>query len=98
MSRESVRALLVALVALVALPAAAGLESDFERARELFDEITPLKLCDGRFNILSMGMSGDYELAIEHGANMVRIGSSIFGPRPNIEGDAEEDGDADDGG
>lgn len=32
--------------------------------------------------ILSMGMSGDYELAIECGSNMVRIGSSIFGSRP----------------
>ena len=33
------------------------------------------------FDILSMGMSGDYELAIEEGANMVRIGSKIFGER-----------------
>jgi len=34
-------------------------------------------------NILSMGMSGDYELAIEEGSTMVRIGSSIFGVRKN---------------
>ncbi|SNR44264.1 hypothetical protein SAMN04488009_1760 [Maribacter sedimenticola] len=33
------------------------------------------------FNILSMGMSGDYKVAIEEGSNMVRIGSSIFGSR-----------------
>ena len=33
------------------------------------------------FSILSMGMSGDFELAIEHGSNMVRIGSAIFGAR-----------------
>ena len=33
------------------------------------------------FNTLSMGMSGDYKLAIEQGSNMVRIGSSIFGAR-----------------
>ena len=32
-------------------------------------------------NILSMGMSGDYEQAILNGSNLVRIGSSIFGPR-----------------
>jgi len=32
-------------------------------------------------NILSMGMSNDYEIAIEEGANMVRIGTSIFGNR-----------------
>lgn len=34
-------------------------------------------------NVLSMGMSGDYELAIEEGSTMVRIGSSIFGARNN---------------
>jgi len=33
------------------------------------------------FNTLSMGMSGDYKIAIEEGSNMVRIGSSIFGSR-----------------
>ncbi len=32
-------------------------------------------------NVLSMGMSGDYQIAIEEGSNMVRIGSSIFGER-----------------
>lgn len=31
------------------------------------------------FNILSMGMSGDYEVAISEGANIVRVGSAIFG-------------------
>ena len=34
-------------------------------------------------NILSMGMSGDYKIAIEEGSTMVRIGSSIFGVRNN---------------
>ena len=34
--------------------------------------------------ILSMGMSGDYNIAIEEGSNMVRIGSSIFGTRNYI--------------
>lgn len=33
------------------------------------------------FDILSMGMSGDYQIAIEEGANMIRIGSTLFGPR-----------------
>jgi uncharacterized pyridoxal phosphate-containing UPF0001 family protein len=31
---------------------------------------------------LSMGMSGDFELAIAEGANMLRLGTSLFGPRP----------------
>jgi hypothetical protein len=34
-----------------------------------------------QLEILSMGMSGDYKLAIKNGSNMVRIGSSIFGER-----------------
>jgi len=36
----------------------------------------------GLFSELSMGMSSDYEIAVSEGATMVRIGSSIFGPRP----------------
>lgn len=63
----------------------------FERTKELFDEMVKLQLCDGRFNILSMGMSHDYEMAIECGANMVRIGSAIFGESER--GDHEDDGE-----
>lgn len=65
----------------------------FERTKELFDEMVKLELCDGRFNILSMGMSNDYETAIECGANMVRIGSGIFGEaeRADHEEDEAED-------
>lgn len=37
--------------------------------------------CGGDFDSLSVGMSGDYERAIDNGANMVRIGSAIFGAR-----------------
>ena len=33
------------------------------------------------FSILSMGMSGDYKLAIKNGSTMIRVGSSIFGAR-----------------
>jgi uncharacterized pyridoxal phosphate-containing UPF0001 family protein len=33
---------------------------------------------------LSMGMSGDFEIAIEEGATIVRIGTSLFGPRPKF--------------
>lgn len=35
-----------------------------------------------RLDVLSMGMSGDFEVAIEYGATIVRIGTAIFGPRP----------------
>lgn len=37
-------------------------------------------------DILSMGMSGDYELAIKHGSNLVRIGTKLFGARKYLEG------------
>ena len=52
----------------------------FGRCRELFEEIRGRGISDGRFNILSMGMSGDFEVAIEEGANAVRVGTAIFGP------------------
>jgi pyridoxal phosphate enzyme (YggS family) len=50
----------------------------FTRAWELFDEIRHAT-GDSRFDLLSMGMSNDYEAAIECGANIVRIGTAIFG-------------------
>jgi hypothetical protein len=38
---------------------------------------------DVEMGILSMGMSSDYELAIEEGSTMIRIGTAVFGPRPS---------------
>jgi pyridoxal phosphate enzyme (YggS family) len=52
--------------------------ASFVRARELFEEIKSEKITGSRFHHLSMGMSQDYEIAIEMGATMVRIGSAIF--------------------
>ncbi len=51
----------------------------FARCRELFEEIRATGAGEGAFNLLSMGMSGDFEVAIEEGANIVRVGSAIFG-------------------
>lgn len=51
----------------------------FQKARECFEDIRRAGVGDGRCNILSMGMSHDFEVAIEEGSNLVRIGSSIFG-------------------
>ncbi|MBE0535288.1 MAG: YggS family pyridoxal phosphate-dependent enzyme [Phycisphaerae bacterium] len=50
----------------------------FIRARELFEEIKGEKLVGPEFSQLSMGMSQDYEIAIEEGATILRIGSAIF--------------------
>lgn len=53
--------------------------ADFERIAAIKRELNPVFGED--FNILSMGMSDDYPLAIECGSTMVRVGSSIFGER-----------------
>lgn len=55
----------------------------FREAAELFRDMQSWKLPPERFapTELSMGMSGDFEVAVEEGATMVRVGSSIFGPR-----------------
>ena len=53
----------------------------FYKMREMFVDIGRKKIDNINMQILSMGMSSDYAEAIECGANLVRIGSSIFGPR-----------------
>jgi pyridoxal phosphate enzyme (YggS family) len=53
----------------------------FENIYNIYVDIKGKKLDNISMNILSMGMSGDYEQAILCGSNLVRIGSSIFGPR-----------------
>jgi pyridoxal phosphate enzyme (YggS family) len=50
----------------------------FARARELFIEMRGEKIVGSHFAELSMGMSSDYEVAIEEGATILRIGSAIF--------------------
>jgi len=51
---------------------------EFKQLKSLFED---LKIELPQMKVLSMGMSGDYQIAIEEGSNMVRIGSSIFGGR-----------------
>ncbi len=53
----------------------------FEKIHNMYVDIKSKKLDNIDVKILSMGMSGDYEQAILCGSNLVRIGSSIFGPR-----------------
>jgi pyridoxal phosphate enzyme (YggS family) len=53
----------------------------FEQMRKLFIDIRKKKSDNSNINILSMGMSSDFEVAIEEGSNMVRIGTAIFGQR-----------------
>lgn len=56
------------------------IESEFRTLQKMFDELRQ-KYFDASFDTLSMGMSSDYELAIECGSTMVRVGSAIFEAR-----------------
>ncbi|MGH7859976.1 MAG: YggS family pyridoxal phosphate-dependent enzyme [Candidatus Binatia bacterium] len=75
----------VAVDGLMAIPPAGGSAEDsrpfFVRLRELRDDLARLRLPGVHLKELSMGMSGDFEIAVEEGATMVRIGTAIFGPR-----------------
>lgn len=73
----------LALRGLMAIPRARGAaessRASFARMRELFEAN---RACAPRFDTLSMGMSGDFDIAIEEGATLIRIGTAIFGARP----------------
>jgi len=58
-----------------------------EKARPIFRQLRELKkrceqILGAPLPLLSMGMSGDFDVAIEEGATLVRIGTALFGPRP----------------
>ena len=57
------------------------IKKEFLNLKSTFDKINLLSIVNYQLSIISMGMSGDYKLAIECGSTMVRIGSSIFGNR-----------------
>ena len=54
----------------------------FQKLRAFQDRLAGMKIPGISPEELSMGMSGDFEVAIEEGATLVRIGTAIFGPRP----------------
>ena len=58
-----------------------GARPYFRKLRELRDSIAARKLPAIRINVLSMGMSHDFEVAIEEGSTCVRVGTAIFGER-----------------
>ncbi|MBD0266971.1 MAG: YggS family pyridoxal phosphate-dependent enzyme [Cyanobacteria bacterium Co-bin8] len=55
----------------------------FRQAKDLAEQITQLQSHPLQIETLSMGMSGDYQAAIASGATMVRLGTILFGPRPD---------------
>ncbi len=54
----------------------------FRATREVFESLKDKKLVRGQMKQLSMGMSNSYRVAIEEGATIIRVGTRIFGPRP----------------
>jgi PLP dependent protein len=62
--------------------AAEGSRPYFRLLRDLRDQIAARKLPSIQMDVLSMGMSHDFEVAIEEGSTCVRVGSAIFGERP----------------
>lgn len=84
--QEFVREEGVEVVGLMSIPPA---HKDVEKTRpyfrslkELFESLKPQHPRPENFLYLSMGMSRDFEVAIEEGSNCVRVGEAIFGPRP----------------
>lgn len=57
------------------------IRNTFTRAKEVFDDIKRQRFIGAEFQHLSMGMSNDYQIAVEEGATILRIGSAIFQPQ-----------------
>ncbi|MGH7822767.1 MAG: YggS family pyridoxal phosphate-dependent enzyme, partial [Candidatus Binatia bacterium] len=74
---------------LMAIPPPGSHESNrphFASLRRLRDRLNDLRLPNAQLKELSMGMSSDFEGAIQEGATMVRVGTEIFGPRSGRRG------------
>lgn len=54
------------------------ISEEFQKLNKIYNQF---RIQNSEFRILSMGMSGDYKIAIENGSTMVRVGSAIFGER-----------------
>ena len=65
----------------------------FDRVKEQYDRFSRIAHPNLDFEYLSMGMSHDFEVAIEAGANVVRVGSAIFGERDYVKFRQEQEGD-----
>ena len=76
----------VSVKGLMAIPPIGSGEEVFERMNGIFQRVKQENIPGVSMETLSMGMSGDYELAIKHGSNLVRIGTKLFGARKYLEG------------
>lgn len=66
---------------LMSIPPKDNIDYYFEENKQIYVDISGKKLDNVNMDYLSMGMSGDFEAAILHGANIIRIGTSLFGKR-----------------
>ena len=63
----------------------------FARTREIFEEMKWNKIGGANMKHLSMGMTQDFEWAIEEGATIIRVGSALFGGKPDGMDDEKDD-------
>jgi hypothetical protein len=56
----------------------------FQKTKKLFEEVREMRLPGVEMKYLSMGMSNSYKVALEEGANVVRIGTKLFGERESV--------------
>jgi len=63
------------------LPDPEAIRPHFAETKQLLDEIAALRIPNVEMRVLSMGMSDSYRVAIEEGATMIRLGTTLFGPR-----------------
>ncbi len=70
---------------LMAIPPINCSEALFEKMQTLYEELSSKRLSGMSCDVLSMGMSGDYETAIKYGSNLIRIGTKLFGARKYLE-------------
>ena len=57
------------------------IKKEFKYLKQVFEDLKKTQTDSAQFKTISMGMSGDYQIAIECGSNMIRVGSGIFGAR-----------------
>ncbi len=76
----------ISLKGLMAIPPVGSGEEVFDKMHGIFLSVKEKSIPNVSMDILSMGMSGDYETAIKHGSNLVRIGTRLFGARKYLEG------------
>lgn len=76
----------VRIKGLMAIPPIGCGEDMFDKMHGIFLRVKEKAVPNVSMEVLSMGMSGDYELAIKHGSSLVRIGTALFGARNYLEG------------